>query len=73
MVFELKNDERMPEPISFVVQTKSKSESEGLGGLSAAWYVDLATVGSGVKNIRLVLDCGDHRMQIFDRSCGGTC
>jgi hypothetical protein len=73
MVFELKNDERMPEPISFVVQTKSKSESEGLGGLSAAWYVDLATAGSGVKNIRLVLDRGDHRMQIFDRSCGGTC
>jgi hypothetical protein len=31
-----------------------RSESESLGGLSAAWYIDLATVGSGVKNIRLV-------------------
>ena len=35
---------------------KCKSESEGLGDLSAAWYSDLATVGSGVKYIRLVLD-----------------
>lgn len=35
---------------------EKESESEGLGGLSAAWYFDLAAVGGGVKNIRLVSD-----------------